>query len=471
MLREGNPIGIIEFWREAVRPFTERQIALVTTFAEQAVATIENARLYQELQARVRELARSVEELKTLGEVSKAVTSTLDLHAVLTTVVARAVQLSGTDGGVIYEYDGETQEFLLRASHRMEERLLAALKAKPIRLSEGAMGQAAAMREPIQVPDVRVGPYEEPVRDLTTLSGFRALLAVPLLREDRIVGGLVVRRKTPGEFPPPVVDLLRTFAAQSVLAIENARLFREIEEKCRQLEADGPHRSEFLASMSHELRAPLNTIISSAEVLLERMFGQMNKKQTEYLENIHSCGRHLVSLLNDILDLSKVEVGRTELVLSAFDLPQTLESALTLVRERATRRGIALDLVMDVRLGSFLGDVRKIRQVLLELLSNAVKFTPEAGRIWVAAKMGDGSVEISVSDTGIGIAPEDQEAIFEGFRQGRAVPLRRPEETGLALARKFVELHGGKIWVESEVGRGTTFTFTLPVSPWRETVS
>ena len=242
---------------------------------------------------------------------------------------------------------------------------------------------------------------------------------------------------------------------------------RTLEHLYEALEAASRHKSEFLANMSHELRTPLNAIIGFSEVLLERMFGEVNAKQVEYLEDILSSGRHLLSLINEILDLSKVEAGRMELEIAVFDLPQALESALTLVRERATRRGLTLDLSLDERLGTFVGDERKIRQVVLNLLSNAVKFTPEGGRVGVAATLANGAVQIAVTDTGIGIAPEDQEAIFEEFRQVGGDYSQKREGTGLGLtlAKKFVELHGGTIWVKSEVGRGSTFTFTLPVRP------
>jgi signal transduction histidine kinase len=297
--------------------------------------------------------------------------------------------------------------------------------------------------------------------------GFRASLAVPLLREDRIIGGLVVRRKSTGEFRPEVIELLKTFATQSVLAIQNARLFREIEEKSKQIEAANRHKSEFLANMSHELRTPLNAIIGFSEVLGERMFGELNEKQAEYTEDILSSGRHLLSLINEILDLSKVEAGRMELELATFDLPLAIDNARTFVRERATKHGINLDVTVDERLGDFVGDERKIKQILLNLLSNAVKFTPEGGRIGIKARQADGSVEISVSDTGIGIAPEDQPKIFEEFRQVGSDYAHKTEGTGLGLtlAKKFVELHGGKIWVTSEVGKGSTFSFTLPENP------
>jgi signal transduction histidine kinase len=302
------------------------------------------------------------------------------------------------------------------------------------------------------------------VRGALVRAGYRALLAVPLVREDHLLGGLTVIRKAAGAFAPEVIELLRTFATQSALAIQNARLFLEIEDKSRQLEVASQHKSEFLANMSHELRTPLNAIIGFSEVLGERMFGELNEKQEEYLKDIHASGQHLLSLINDILDLSKIEAGRMELELADFDLPQAIENAVVLVRERALRRGITLDQSIDARLGELQGDERKIKQVLLNLLSNAIKFTPEGGRVGVRAAVVDGRVEVAVSDTGIGIAPEDQEAVFEEFRQvGTAEKKAEGTGLGLALARRFIELHGGRIWVESQVGVGSTFTFTLRV--------
>jgi signal transduction histidine kinase len=465
LLREGIPIGTIHIRRMEVRPFTERQIKLLETFAAQAVIAIENVRLFKELDERTNELTRSVGELKALGEVGQAVSSTLDLETVLTRIVSHAVQLSGTDGGAIYEYDEASEEFLLRATDHMEDELINALRANPPRLGDGVIGRAAASREPVQIPNIlEERAYAPRMRQMLERYGFRASLAVPLLREERIIGGLVVRRKPTGEFRPEVVELLKTFATQSVLAIQNARLFREIEEKSRQIEAANRHKSEFLANMSHELRTPLNAIIGFSEVLQERLFGELNEKQAEYTDDILTSGRHLLSLINEILDLSKVEAGRMELELATFDLPLAIDNARTFVRERATKHGINLDVTVDERLGDFVGDERKIKQILLNLLSNAVKFTPEGGRIGIRAKQTDGGVEVSVSDTGIGIAPEDQAKIFEEFRQVGGDNAKKIEGTGLGLtlAKKFVELHGGKIWVESQVGKGSTFSFTLP---------
>jgi len=470
LLRQGKVIGTIAVTRREAGGFTDDEIALLQTFADQAVIAIENARLLTELQARTRELTRSVGELTALGDVGRALSSTLDLETVLQTIVSRANELAGTDGCSIYEYDEADGVFRLRASNYADPRDADKLdpigRATPIPRGQGAASRVAALRQPIQIPDIGIeSAYESPIRGPLLQAGYRAILTVPLLLEDEIIGALSISRKTPGEFAPEIVRLLATFAAQSALAIQNARLFLEIADKSRQLEAASRHKSEFLANMSHELRTPLNAVIGFSEVLLERMFGELNAKQDEYLKDIYASGQHLLSLINDILDLSKIEAGRMELAPAPFHLPSALENAVTLVRERAARHGIALELDLDPRLGEMVGDERKVKQVLLNLLSNAVKFTPEGGRISLKAHRLDGTVEVAVTDTGIGIAPEDRATIFEEFRQvGSDERKREGTGLGLTLAKKFVELHGGRIWVESEPGRGSTFTFTLPVA-------
>ncbi len=472
MLQEDRCVGVIALTRPENEPFPDTQVELLKTFAAQAVIAIENVRLFTELQARTSDLTRSVDELTALGEVSRAVSSTLELETVLQTIVTRANQLAGTAGCTIWEYDEGREEFRLRVSHYADEsdaEILRSLgRVTTIRKGQGVTSQVVELRQPVQVADIAAaGAYESPIRKPLLDAGHRALLGVPLLLEEEVIGVLAVTRKTPGEFAPEIVRLLTTFATQSALAIQNARLFREIEDKGRQLEAASRHKSEFLASMSHELRTPLNAVIGFSEVLLERMFGEVNEKQTEYLQDILSSGRHLLSLINDMLDLSKIEAGRMELALAPFHVPEAIENAVTLVKERAARHGIALHVDVDPRLGELVGDERKIKQVLLNLLSNAVKFTPDRGRIGVKAVLADGLIEISISDTGIGIAPEDQKAIFEEFRQVGSDDTRKHEGTGLGLTltQKFVEMHGGRIRVESEMGRGSTFTFTLPIRP------
>jgi len=465
MLRDGAPIGAIVIQRAEAGAFPERQIALLRTFADQAVISVENVRLFKALQAKTQELTRSVGQLTALDEVGRAVGSTLDLDTVLTTIVSRAVQLSSAAGGSIYEYDEALEEFALRATHNLDAPDVELRRAIRLKKGEGATGRMAIIHEPVQLPDISVeGAYDSRLREALLRAGAHAVLAVPLLCEDQLIGSLVVSRNTPGMFPSEVVELLRTFATQSALAIRNARLFREIADKSRQLEVTSQHKSEFLANMSHELRTPLNAILGFSEVLAQGMFGPVNDKQAEYLRDILDSGRHLLSLINDILDLSKIEAGRMVLEMSDFDLPQAIQNALTLVRERALRRGIALRHAIDERVGAIRADDRKIKQILLNLLSNAIKFTPEGGRIEVRAAPADEHITISVTDTGIGIAPGDLEAVFEEFRQVGTAD-RKAEGTGLglALARKFVELHGGRIGVTSRLGEGSTFTVTLPV--------
>jgi signal transduction histidine kinase len=296
------------------------------------------------------------------------------------------------------------------------------------------------------------------------MTGIKASLYAPMMWGDKAIGVIVIGRDYVGPFSDREIALLKMFADQAVIAIQNSRLFREIEEKSRELETASRHKSEFLANMSHELRTPLNAIIGFTEVLSERMFGEVNEKQAEYLGDILESGRHLLSLINDILDLSKIEAGRMDLEPTDFDLPSAIENTLILVRERAHRRGIMLGHVVDEHLGKIRADERKVKQVLLNLLSNALKFTPEGGRIEIRGAVRDGTAEISVTDTGVGIAPEDQEAVFEEFRQvGTAATKVEGTGLGLAISRKFIELHGGRIWVKSQVGAGSTFAFTLPL--------
>jgi GAF domain-containing protein len=322
MLQDSIAIGGISVVRRTPGLFSESHIQLLKTFADQAVIAIENARLFKELEARTEELTRSVNELTALGDVSRALSSSLDLETVLNTFVARANQMAGMDTCSVYEYDEASEEFHLRATAHLDEEVVAMARRRPIRRGEGALGRMAVTRVPVQIPDIASeDAYQGPLRDLLLRTGTRALLVVPLLRDDHLIGGLVTNKQTPGEISSRVVELLKTFATQSALAINNARLFREIADKSRQLEVASQHKSDFLANMSHELRTPLNAVIGFSEVLRDRMFGDVNEKQEEYLNDIHASGQHLLSLINDILDLSKIEAGRMELELTDFNLP------------------------------------------------------------------------------------------------------------------------------------------------------
>ncbi len=467
MLKEDTLIGAVVIYRQEVRPFTDKQVALLETFADQAVIAIENVRLFQELQARTQDLSQSLEETGALSEVIRAVSSSLDLREVLDTVARRAIALSSADGCGIFELRPGRQTFDVVVSQGLSSEFVNAILAMSVGVDHGTISRASETGEPVQIPDVEEA-HDYPFRTIFLREGLRSVLTVPMGGGDDVARGIVVVRRNPGEFGERIVNLMNALANQSKVAIANANLFREIEEKSRLLEVANQHKSEFLANMSHELRTPLNAIIGFSEVLLQRMFGELNPKQDEYLQDVLSSGRHLLSLINDILDLSKVEAGRMELELARFDLPQAMQDTLVLVRERAARHGIDLQLEVDGAVGEIVADERKIKQVMLNLLSNAVKFTPEGGRVDVRTVPTDGGVEISVADTGIGIAPENQELIFEEFRQvgGDYAHKREGTGLGLTLARRFVELHGGRIWAKSQPGHGSTFTFSIPGRPW-----
>jgi GAF domain-containing protein/anti-sigma regulatory factor (Ser/Thr protein kinase) len=462
LLRKGSCVGVMAMTRPKPQPFTAKQIELVTTFADQAVIAIENVRLFDEVQARSRELSQSVEELRALGEVGQAINSTLDLDTVLTTIVAKAVQLSGTEAGAIYTFEESHQEFRLRATHGMDQAMIAAIRDRRIGVGETAIGKAAAERAPIQIPDVL--KETSLVLDIVVRAGYRAVLIVPLLRPGEIVGTLVVRRRAPGEFPKSTIDLLETFADQSVLAIQNARLFREIEEKSRELEIASKHKSQFLANMSHELRTPLNAILGYAELMLDSIYGEPSDKMRTVLERLQSNGRHLLGLINDVLDLSKIEAGQLTLSLNDYSLRDVVHGVMSAVEPLAAEKRLSFKAEVAPDLPAGRGDERRLSQVLLNLVGNAIKFTDQ-GEIAIRAFVTDGAFTVAVCDTGPGIAADDQAKIFEEFQQADSSITRKKGGTGLGLsiAKRIIEMHGGRIWVESEPGKGSTFHFTLPV--------
>jgi len=466
MRREGALIGVIAMWRTEVQPFTDKQVELIETFADQAVIAIENVRLFTELEVRNRDLTESLDQQTATSEILQVISSSpTDVQPTFESIATNARRLCEAAHAMVFRFDGELIHLAAHANLGPEQ--LAAIRSVfPIPPGQRSVtARAILTRTLVHVRDRR----DDPELKYGALSeNFPNTLSVPLLRSGVPLGAITVTRAEIGLFSDRQIALLQTFADQAVIAIENVNLFRETVDKSRQLEVASQHKSEFLANMSHELRTPLNAVIGFSEVLAEKMFGDINDKQAEYLHDILESGRHLLSLINDILDLSKIEAGRMELEVSDFDLPQAIQNALTLVRERALRRGIALHHVIDARVAGIRADERKVKQVLLNLLSNAIKFTPEGGRIEVRATPGDGTIEVSVTDTGVGIAPEDQEAVFEEFRQvGTADKKTEGTGLGLALSSKFVELHGGRISVRSQVGAGSTFTFTLPLRSYR----
>jgi signal transduction histidine kinase/putative methionine-R-sulfoxide reductase with GAF domain len=646
MLRHGEPIGTISVGRLEPRPFTDKQIALLQTFADQAVIAIENVRLFRELEERTAELMHSVEELQALGEVGQVVSGSLDLQSVLASIVSHAVDLSKADAGTIYEFDESTQAFVPRANHGMSEVLIEALRESRIRVGESAVGQAAMARAAVQIADLERQPHYA-LRFLIE-AGFRALLAIPLLREDRVIGALVVRRKVAGAFPQPIVDLLQTFATQSVIAIQNARLFREIDEKSRALEelsrnqeqlsrlsttlqeplslaeqltqvldaarqvvgldrlyiwtlnpaGDGlgvsaqagfdsgdwqdlvgvsipmaeagaltsvcrsgepllfsearplpdeyrlrppysrlaglrvksflvipmiargrtvgvlaadnrrsrapipahavdllqtfaaqaavavenarlfqeiqdksrelelasKHKSQFLANMSHELRTPMNAVLGYTDLILDNIFGEVPEAIRDTLERVKSNGQHLLGLINDVLDLSRMEAGQLTLSLGDYAMGEVVHAVVSAVESLAAGKKLALKAVVPPDLPPGRGDERRLTQVLLNLAGNAIKFT-DSGHVLIEARATDGAFVVSVSDTGPGIAPADQQKIFEEFQQADSSSTRKKGGSGLGLSisRRIVELHGGRLWVESVPGEGSTFYFTVPL--------
>jgi signal transduction histidine kinase/putative methionine-R-sulfoxide reductase with GAF domain len=651
LVRESAAIGVIQLRRAEVNPFSDKQIALLQTFADQAVIAIENVRLFKELEARTAELTRSVEELRALGEVGRAVSGSLDIQSVLTSIVSHAVELSQTDAGTIYEFDEVTQIFVPQASYGMSEELIEALRESQIRIGEGAVGQAARTRAAFQRADLEREPHYA-LRFLIE-AGYRALLAVPLLREDRVIGALAVRRKAPGMFPKEIVDLLQTFATQSVIAIQNARLFREIDEKSRaleelsrnqeqlsrlstalqeplslseqltrvldaarqvvgldhlyiwtpspagdglmvsagaglsegdwrdlvgvtipfdeagalaavyrdgepllfneahpvpekyrlrhpysgiaalrlkaflvspmiargrtvgvlsadnrvgrapipahtvdllhsfaaqaavavenarlfqeiqekgqQLELASKHKSQFLANMSHELRTPMNAVLGYTDLILDDIFGEVPPAIRETLERIKTNGHHLLALINDVLDLSRMEAGQLTLSLGDYAMGEVVHAVVSAVESLAAAKKLAFKAIVPADLPPGLGDERRLTQVLLNLAGNAIKFT-DAGEVSIEAQVADGAFLVSVSDTGPGISDADRQRIFEEFQQVDSSSTRSKGGSGLGLSisRRIVELHGGRLWVESALGAGSTFYVKVPLRVERQ---
>jgi len=464
MLKGDELLGVILTYRLEVKPFTDKQIALVETFADQAAIAIENVRLFNEVQARTSELARSVEELRALGAVSQAVNSTLDIETVLDTIVAKATQIAGTEAGAIYVLDERHKEFQLRATFGMSEELIAAVRDMHAEISQ-AVGLLTETHKPSQHADMRDLPLT-PVNDTILRAGYRARLVVPLMRFGDVIGALVVRRKAPGEFPASIVELLETFAAQSALAIQNARMFSEIGDKSRQLEVASRHKSQFLANMSHELRTPLNAIIGVTEMLLEDARDLKREDEIEPLDRVLRAARHLLALINDILDLSKIEAGRMELHLESFPLAPLIEDVVKTIEPLAAKNGNRILVDCGADIGTIHADQIRFRQALLNLASNANKFT-DNGTVTITARhepSGRGWVTVAVTDSGIGMSAEQMSRLFQEFSQADSSTTRRYGGTGLGLAisRHFCRMMDGDITVESEPGKGSTFTVRIP---------
>jgi GAF domain-containing protein/HAMP domain-containing protein len=462
LLREGLPIGVIGLARRRIEAFSERAAQLVTTFADQAVIAIENARLFNELRARTAELGRSVEELKMLSDVGQAVSSTLDLRSVLSTILTASLGVTWANAGAVFRYSRAERAFRLVEAVGWDEALTRSVRDMSVAEADSAMGEAAARRMPVQLPDIARRPT--PLRDITVAAGYHSVLIVPLVGAERILGAIVLMRQETGEFPAETVRLMQTLASQSVLAIQNARMFREIADKSEQLALASQHKSQFLANMSHELRTPLNAILGYAELLVDGIYGALPDRPKGVLERVQNNGRHLLALINDVLDLAKIEAGQLTLTLEDYSLPEVIKSVVTAAEPLATSKGLKFTAAVQDGLPTGHGDARRLSQVLFNLVGNAIKFT-DRGEVEIRAALEKGQFVLTVRDTGPGIAESDQDRIFGEFQQIDNSSTRQRGGTGLGLAisKRMVEMQGGTISVDSVLGHGSTFRVVLPV--------
>jgi signal transduction histidine kinase len=421
------------------------------------------SRLEQKVEERTRDLAQSVRELQALEEVGRAVASSLDLKAVLATIVTQAVELAKAEGGAIYSYDESENIFRLAEAHGLDPSLVEGIRATRIGEPESQMGEAARKREPILIPDLAAIP-DYPLRDITLAAGFKSALVVPLVGAEGVLGALVVQRRATGAFPASTVGLMQTFAHQSVLAMHNAQLFHEVEEKGQLIAIANEHKSQFFANMSHELRTPLNAVLGYTELIVDGLYGEIPDKAKEVLDRVQINGKHLLGLINDVLDLSKIEAGQLKLSLEDYSMKSVVDSVVATTGSLAHAKGLNIkaSVADDLPVGH--GDERRLTQVLLNLVGNAIKFT-DAGEVEIRAQADNGAFDVAVRDTGPGIAPQDQLRIFEDFQQLDNTSTRHKGGTGLglAIARRFIEMHGGKLTVDSALGVGSTFRVVLPV--------
>jgi signal transduction histidine kinase len=381
----------------------------------------------------------------------------------LSTILTRSVGLTGADAGAIFRYSRADRSYRLAEAVGLDASLLRSIGDLHILESQSGMGEAAAHRTPLQLPDL-AQRSSYPMRDVTLAAGFHSALIVPLVGPERILGALTLMRRVAGEFPPEAVQLMQTLASQSVLAIQNARLFREIADKSEQLALASQHKSQFLANMSHELRTPLNAILGYAELLVDGIYGALPDRPKGVLERVQNNGRHLLALINDVLDLAKIEAGQLTLTLENYALAEVVRSVVTATEPLATSKGLKLTTAVQDGMPMGHGDARRVSQVLLNLVGNAIKFT-EAGEVEISASSANGQFVLSVRDTGPGIADADQDRIFGEFQQIDNSNTRNKGGTGLGLAisKRMVEMQGGTISVESVLGDGSTFRVVLPV--------
>jgi signal transduction histidine kinase len=446
----------VAIYRKEVRPFTEKQIELVQNFAAQAVIAIENTRLLNELRQSLQQQTATADVLKIISR------STFDLKTVLNTLVESAARLCDADLASIPRQTGAIFDYV--ATYGYNPAFQEFLQRNPFSAGRGSVtGRAVLEGKTVHVPDVLDDP-EYSFLEGQKVGGYRTVLGVPLMREGTAIGVLVLARSTARPFTAQQIELVETFADQAVIAIENVRLFEEIQDKSQQLEEASQHKSQFLANMSHELRTPLNAILGYTELMTDGAYGEPSEKMMGVLKRLEANGRHLLGLINDVLDLSKIEAGQLVLELSDYSVQDIAQTVRSTLEPLAADKKLAFKFDLSPGLPPGHGDGRRLTQVLINLVGNAIKFT-DAGEVAIKAEAHNGSFHVSVRDTGPGISAADQTKLFQEFQQADNAITRKKGGTGLGLAisKRIIEMHGGRIWVESQPGQGSTFTFTLPV--------
>ena len=465
LLREGAPIGVLVIARHAKQPFTERQIELAETFADQAVIAIENVRLFDEVQARTRDLSESLQQQTATADVLKTISrSTFDLQTVLDTLVESAARLCQADIAGIHRLIGSTYQYA--ASYGMTPDLDEFMRTVRFMPDRGTVtGRTALEGKVVQIADVLNEP-DYILGDLVKKIGARTMLGVPLLREGIRIGVIVLMRCRVQQFTEKQIELVTTFADQAVIAIENVRLFDEIQDKNRQLALASEHKSQFVSSVSHELRTPLNAIIGLTEMMVTNAARFGTEKALEPLRRVNAAGNHLLGLINQVLDLSKIEAGKLELNPESVSLAPLIDEVIGTAGQLAEKNKNRLVVEAEQTLGEITVDPMRLRQILLNLLSNACKFTKQGEVKLKARRVANGGnwIELAVSDTGIGMTPEQQAKLFADFSQADSLTARKCGGTGLGLAigRRLARMMGGDVTVTSEPGKGSVFTVRLP---------
>ena len=464
LTQQGSPVGFVSVTRKARGPFDPDDVTLLKTFATQAVIAIENARLLYELRQRTDDLTESLEQQTAtadlLGTISR---SKFELQPILQSVVDTAARLCRAEAAGIFRLEGNVYRFA--AGYSLHPDYLERERQNSIAAGAGTVvGRAAMMKEVVRIDDALTDPlYEQ--KDDARIGGYRSMIGVPLMREGEPVGAIGLARCRVEPFTDREIELVNTFADQAVIAIENVRLFEEVQDKSRQLEVASQHKSQFLANMSHELRTPLNAILGYTELMADGAYGEPSERMMGVLKRLESNGKHLLGLINDVLDLSKIEAGQLVLDLADYSLKDVILTVYSAVEPLATNKKLKFTTEVKPDLPRGRGDERRLAQVLLNLVGNAIKFT-DVGEVAIEASVTDGAFNIAVRDSGPGISAADQDKLFQEFQQADNSITKKKGGTGLGLAitKRIIELHGGKIWVDSTVNHGSTFAFTLPVN-------